>query len=93
MPISSALDTFIRQIYLFFPCEHTYCQFFHVVYWILYTCIRWIATLYEFVNHDMQLATPEQKTAIVGVLGQVHISDATEEDLKAGKEEIKVNLP
>ena len=39
----------------------------------------------------MQLATPEQKTAIVGVLGQVHISDATEEDLKAGKEEIKVN--
>jgi hypothetical protein len=39
----------------------------------------------------MQLATAEQKTAIFGVLGQVHISDATEEDLKTGKEEIKVN--
>ena len=43
------------------------------------------------IYHMMQLATAEQKTAIFGVLGQVHISDATEEDLKTGKEEIKVN--
>lgn len=38
----------------------------------------------------LQLATAEQLTAIFGVLGQVHISDAAEEDLKA-KEDIKVN--
>ena len=35
------------------------------------------------------MATAEQKTAIFGVLGQVHISDTAEEDLKA-KEDIKV---
>ena len=33
--------------------------------------------------------TEEQRTALIGVLGQVHISDSTEEDLKA-KEDISV---
>ena len=42
------------------------------------------------VHIHMQLATPEQKAAIFGVLGQVHISDTAEEDLKA-KEDIKVS--
>ena len=43
-----------------------------------------------FGFYHVQLATAEQKTAIFGVLGQVHISDTAEEDLKA-KEDIKVN--
>ena len=47
--------------------------------------------LLYFVLTHIQLATAEQKAAIFGVLGQVHISDATEEDLKAGKENIQVN--
>ena len=42
------------------------------------------------IHIHMQLATPEQKAAIFGVLGQVHISDTAEEDLKA-KEDIKVS--
>ncbi len=39
-----------------------------------------------------QLTTVEQRSAILQVLGQVHISDATDdEDLKA-KEEVKVGV-
>ena len=50
----------------------------------------WLLYMYFVLTH-IQLATTEQKAAIFGVLGQVHISDAAEEDLKAGKEDIKVN--
>ena len=46
--------------------------------------------LFCFCHTHLQLATSEQMTAIFGVLGQVHISDTAEEDLKA-KEDIKVN--
>lgn len=47
-------------------------------------------TFVSITHMHLQLATSEQMTAIFGVLGQVHISDAAEEDLKA-KEDIKVN--
>lgn len=60
-----------------------YFRIFHVVCMYVHVCV--------YIIHHMQLATAEQKTAIFGVLGQVHISDATEEDLKAGKEDIKVS--
>ena len=35
------------------------------------------------------IVSEEQRSAVIGVLGQVHISDSTEDDLKA-REDVKV---
>ena len=38
-----------------------------------------------------QMVSPDERSAITKVLGQVHIADdSTDEDLKAGKEQLKV---
>ncbi len=36
--------------------------------------------------------TPEQRTAVMGVLGQVHISDSTDEDLKAKEDVVRLRI-
>ena len=35
--------------------------------------------------------TSEQRNAVVGVLGQVHISDSTDEDLKAKEDVVRID--